>query len=109
MLINLFDISLLLQRYPINKAKKELLFVQNNFANNSISYQKKKKWEIFNHHIANNKAYNKFVGGTKIYCWEDIPVLTKQNIQAPLIERLTDGYSGKKIHLHNTSGVHPGF
>ena len=104
MLINLFDISLLLQHYPINKAKKELLFVQNNFAKDSISYQKKRKWEIFKHHIANNKAYSKFIGDTKILCWEDIPVLTKQNIQAPLSERLTEGYSGKKIHLHNTSG-----
>ena len=104
MLMNLFDISLLLQHYPINKAKKELLFVQNNFSNDSLSYQEKKKWEIFNHHFSKNRAYKSFLGNTTITNWEDIPVLTKQKIQAPLSERLTEGYSGKKIHLHNTSG-----
>lgn len=104
MFINIFDISLLLQHYPINKARKELLFVQNNFAKDSVAYQEKRKWEIFNHHVANNKAYSNFVGNSTFDSWEDIPVLTKKNIQAPLSERLTDGYSGKKIHLHNTSG-----
>ena len=104
MLINLFDISLLLQHYPINKAKRELLFVQNNFSNDGVAYQEKKKWEIFNHHFSKNNAYKSFLGNRKITSWEDIPVLTKQKIQAPLSERLTEGYSGKKIHLHNTSG-----
>lgn len=101
---NLFDISLLLQRYPIKEAKKELLAIQNNFATGTSGYQERKKWEIFNHHFANNKVYKSFIKPNKINNWEDIPVLTKKNIQLPLVQRLTDGFTGNKIHLHNTSG-----
>ncbi len=40
MRVNLLDISLLLQRYPINADTKELLAIQNNFAsvNAAIPY-----------------------------------------------------------------------
>ncbi|MCW3093136.1 MAG: paaK [Ferruginibacter sp.] len=102
--INLFDISFLLQRYPIQHAKKELLSIQKNFATGATGYQERKKWEIFNHHIANNKVYRNFIGDQKIKDWEKIPVLTKKDIQLPLKERLSEGYSVNKIHLHNTSG-----
>ena len=104
MSINIFDISLLLQQYPIGMARKELRFIQDNFATDPITYQHLKKWEVFNHHLANNKAYQNFIQQHPINNWEDIPVLTKQDIQAPLTERLTAGYSAKNIHLHNTSG-----
>jgi phenylacetate-CoA ligase len=104
MRINLFDISFLLQRFPIKQAKKELHSIQNNFATGVAAYQARKKWEIFNHHSTNNKAYKNFIKPHKINSWEDIPVLTKKNIQLPLSERLSDGYTRNKIHLHNTSG-----
>ena len=104
MRINLFDISLRLQNFPIGEARKELSLIQQNFNGNPTVHQDKKKWEIYQHHLNNNKAYKKFVGNTRLNNWEDIPILTKNDIQAPLSERLTEGYSGKNIHLHNTSG-----
>lgn len=104
MRINLFDISLRLQNFPIAAARKELRLIQQNFAENPLAHQDKKKWEIYNHHLKNNKAYQNFVANKTINGWEDIPVLKKTDIQAPLRERLTDGYNSKNIHLHNTSG-----
>lgn len=104
MRINLIDISFLLRRYPVIEAKKELLTIQNNFETAASGYQERKRWEIFNYHSTNNKAYVNFIKSHKINNWEDIPVLTKKDIQLPLSERLSDGYTKNKIHLHNTSG-----
>jgi hypothetical protein len=74
MQINLFDISFLLQGYPVKEAKKVLLTIQNDFATGTSSYQESKKWEIFNYHIANNKAYKNFIKPHKINNREDISV-----------------------------------
>lgn len=102
--MNLIDISLLLQRYPVRRAKKELLNIQNKYATGTSGYQEAKKWEIFNYHVANNKVYKNFIKPHEINNWENIPLLTKKNIQLPLKERLSDGFTRNKIHLHNTSG-----
>ena len=102
--LNLLDISLLLQGYPITAARKELLRIQNNFTLDAVAYQEKMKWEIYHHHLAQNKVYKNFVQDHKIYDWQDVPVLGKKDIQMPLNERLTEGFYGNKIHVHNTSG-----
>ena len=104
MRINLFSLSLSLQKFPIKEARKELSLIQKKFSLNPTEHQNKKKWEIFNHHLENNNVYKSFIADTKIHSWQDIPVLTKKDIQAPLNERLTQGYDSKNIHLHNTSG-----
>ncbi|CAN5668695.1 phenylacetate--CoA ligase family protein [soil metagenome] len=101
---NLFEISFLLQGFPIKAAKDELLNIQTKFSHDSEAYQDEKKWEIFNHHVNNNEAYKNFVNNASIKNWEDIPVLTKKDIQLPIEQRLTKGYDRKKVHLHNTSG-----
>lgn len=102
--LSLFNISFLLQGYPITAARKELLRIQNDFAPDVAAYQEKMKWEIYHHHLANNKVYKNFVQDHKNNDWPDVPVLSKKDIQLPLNERLTQGYSGNKIHVHNTSG-----
>lgn len=104
MRINLFNISLRLQNFPINEARKELTSIQKKYASDPLKHQDKKKWEIFKHHLKYNTGYKDFVGKAIINNWEDIPVLTKQAIQAPLTARLTKGFNKKNIHLHNTSG-----
>lgn len=104
MKFNLFTLSLLLKNYPINRAKKELVAIKKNHNTDIDTYHDKKKWEIFNHHIINNKVYKNFISSKQINNWDDIPVLTKQDIQLPLSQRLTDGYSVNTTHLHNTSG-----
>jgi phenylacetate-CoA ligase len=101
---NLLNYSFSIQNYPIIEAQKELVLIQNNHSNNPDLYQENKKWEIFNHHIRKNKAYKNFIQDYKINDWTDIPVLTKKDIQVPLIDRLTEGYSIKNCHCHNTSG-----
>lgn len=103
-MIRLFDISLQLNGFPIKKAKAELneiiLFSDEEYA----SFLENKKKEIVDFHLKNNSFYKELVGNTSFQNWEDLPILNKQNLQKPLEERLSKGYSKKNIYLNKTSG-----
>lgn len=65
---------------------------------------KNKKQEIVNYHLQNNSFYKELVGSENYINWEDLPVLNKQNLQKPLQERLSKGYSKKNSYINKTSG-----
>lgn len=101
--MNLLSWSFELQGYPVKRARQLLEQIFQETERNLEGYQERKKWEIFYHHLNNNPAYRNFAG-KEIKKWEDIPVLRKRDIQLPLEERLSRGYSKKNAHVHNTSG-----
>lgn len=103
-MISLFDISLLLNGFPIKKAKSELDKIIGFSQEEYTSFLKKKKKEIVEFHLENNPFYTELIGNKTIENWEDLPVLNKQNLQKPLEERLSNGYSKKNIYLNKTSG-----
>jgi phenylacetate-CoA ligase len=102
--LKLFDFSLRLNGFQMKKAKAEL--------NSIISLSKKeyqlfienKKQEIVNFHLQNNFFYKELVGENYSGNWKDLPILTKQNLQRPLRERLSNGYSEKSVFVNKTSG-----
>lgn len=102
--MNLFNLSLQLNGYPIGKAKKELDGIIKHCEVNLSSYQEERKWEIFNHHLKNNRTYKQWLGDKIFSDWHQIPVLKKSDIQMDVKDRLSIGYSTKNTHLHNTSG-----
>ena len=63
-----------------------------------------KKVEIVDFHLQNNPFYKDLVGITTFTNWEDLPVLNKKNLQKPLLERLSEGYSAKNSYVNKTSG-----
>lgn len=63
-----------------------------------------KKKEIVNFHLANNPFYRELVGIESFKNWSDLPILNKGNLQKPLIERLSLGYTEKSVYLNKTSG-----
>jgi phenylacetate-CoA ligase len=63
-----------------------------------------KKQEIVEFHLKNNSFYQKLVGETRFQNWNDLPVMTKKDLQKPLIERLSNGFSLKNIYVNKTSG-----
>lgn len=63
-----------------------------------------KKVEIVDFHLQNNPFYKDLVGITTFTNWEDLPVLNKTNLQKPLLERLSEGYSAKNSYVNKTSG-----
>jgi phenylacetate-CoA ligase len=100
----LFDFSLRLNGFPIKKAttvfEKILAISEGKFE----TYVTKKRNEIVNFHLQNNTFYQKLVGKAEIENWNTLPVLTKKDLQQPLAERLSDGYSPKTVFVNKTSG-----
>lgn len=63
-----------------------------------------KKREIVNFHLANNPFYKELVGDESLKNWHDLPILNKKNLQKPLKERLSIGYTTKNSYVNKTSG-----
>lgn len=103
-MISLFDISLKLNGFPIKKAKADLDAITKLSNEEYLMFLDKQKDEIVNFHLKNNPFYNELVGDKIASRWEDLPVLNKQNLQKPLKERLSKGYTLKNIYLNKTSG-----
>lgn len=60
--------------------------------------------EIVTFHLKNNPFYKKLVGKSAYEDWNALPVLTKKDLQKPLSERLSIGYSQKTVFVNKTSG-----
>lgn len=103
-MISLFDISLRLNGFPVKKAKTELDEIVNLSEEEYVVFLQNKKKEIVNFHLKNNAFYKNLVGNKTVEKWEDLPILNKQNLQKPLEERLSKGYSKKDVYINKTSG-----
>jgi len=103
-MISLFDISLQLNGFPIKKAKAELSKIVNLSKEEYLLFLQNKKEEIIDFHLKNNSFYQELVGSKTDLKWEDLPILNKQNLQKPLEERLSKGFSKKNVYLNKTSG-----
>ena len=100
----LFDLTLKLNGFPMKKAKAELRKI---VALSQVDHEifiKNKKQEIVKYHLENNTFYNELVGSKTFLEWNDLPILNKTNLQKPLLERLSKGYTQKNIYLNKTSG-----
>ena len=68
------------------------------------SHLESKKKEIVNFHLKNNPFYQSLMGNTPFNDWNFLPVLTKKDLQKPLVDRLSVGYSTKNVFVNKTSG-----
>lgn len=100
--MNLTNLSLSLNGYPIAAAKAKLRQLQAELEQDYDSYLESKKTEILEYHLNNNLFYKQLA--CKFQDWESLPVITKADLQQPLKNRLSDGFSEKTIHKHKTSG-----
>lgn len=103
-MISLFDLSLKLNGFPIEKAKAELNEIVNLSEKEYVEFLQNKKEEIVRFHLNNNAFYQELVQNRNDLKWEELPILNKQNLQKPLEERLSIGYSLKDVYLNKTSG-----
>jgi phenylacetate-CoA ligase len=95
-----FKYSLLLNKFPIDRALIEFLKIQD--ANNN----KSRAFNIFHHHLENNKFYSDFFKNQQlkgIKKWEEIPIIKKKDFQIEL-STIIGKVKSDKIHIHNTSG-----
>lgn len=100
----LFNLSLQLNGFPMKEAKAELRKIVNLSNEDHKIFIETKKQEIVKFHLENNSFYQQLVGSKTYGEWNDLPILNKTNLQSPLLERLSKGYSQKDIFLNKTSG-----
>lgn len=64
------------------------------------SYLVKSRHDIVEYHHENNSFYQDFLGQKKISCWEDIPIMTKVDLQQPLEKRLSKDFKIKEVFVN---------
>ena len=80
----MFDLILQLNGYPILKAKKRLQEIQRIPEKDYEAYIHKQRLRIVNYHLKNNSVYKSIAGKDKFDRWDDIPIMTKRDLQKPL-------------------------
>jgi phenylacetate-CoA ligase len=103
-MIPLFDLTLQINGFPMKEAKAELSKIIAFSEEEHRHFVENKKEEIVAFHLQNNSFYRELVGSKNYKNWNDLPVLNKQNLQKPLSERLSKGYSTKNSYVNKTSG-----
>ncbi len=102
--MNLFDLTLRFNGFPIREARKELNKL---YSLNDTALQQQiehKKSEILNFHLTHNSFYKSFTKCVKINNWNDVPVISKYDLQLPLKKRLTKGFTKNNCYVNKTSG-----
>jgi phenylacetate-CoA ligase len=99
-----FDFSLLLSGFPMEKAKMELDKIRSLSEEDYALFLEAKKREIVDYHLKNNTLYQDLVGKTNFKNWSDLPIMTKKDFQKPLKERLSRGFTPKNVYVNKTSG-----
>ena len=90
--------------FPIGKAKSALEKIQGRSMTDFETYVEEQKKAIVNYHLQHNPFYKKLVGKVNAVSWENIPVMTKRDLQLPLTQRLSEGFSVKNVYVNKTSG-----
>jgi len=101
---HLFDLSLKLNGFPIEKGKKQLSEILAISETDFGAFLDSNQRKIVEYHLKNNPYYQNFVGKNAFENWSDLPVMQKKDFQKPLRERLSKGFTEKKVFVNKTSG-----
>ena len=102
--VNWFNLSLKLNNYPLNSAKRRLSAIVNIPEKDYQSYIDERKLYIVEHHFNTNAYYKSLCNGKLPKHWADVPIVTKGNFQVPLQDRLSAGFTAKNTYVNKTSG-----
>lgn len=103
-MLKIFDISLRLNGFPIAKARKFLSDILAVPEKDYADFLATAKKEIADFHLQHNPLYRSIVGKAAFEKWEDLPIMKKSDLQKPLAQRLSEGYSEKNVFINKTSG-----
>lgn len=99
-----FKLSLQLNKFPINGAQRLLREIKNISEEDYAAYIAKQQKYIVNFHLENNSFYRDFSSQKSYRTWQEVPVMSKINLQQPIQKRLSKGYSKRNVYLGKTSG-----
>ncbi len=103
-MISIFNLSLQLNGFPIKEGLADFEKIQAIPEAHFENYVIQKRKDIVDFHLKNNKSYLNFVGNPEFKNWDALPIMTKKDLQKPLAERLSDGFSVKNVYINKTSG-----
>jgi phenylacetate-CoA ligase len=103
-MFKLFNLSLKLNGFPIKEAQVEFGKILEISEDNFQEHIENKRTEIVDFHLKNNSFYKNIVSKFDSTNWSDLPVLTKKDLQSPLKNRLSKGYTEKTVFVNKTSG-----
>jgi len=103
-IVNLFDWTLKMRGFDIALAKANLKQLKSLSEDQFKDYVTQQKSEIVSYHLEHTSFYRELVGTKSYLNWEDLPVLTKRDLQQPLDNRLSNQYSSKNVYINKTSG-----
>ncbi len=102
--MNWFDTILKVKGFPIEQAQKHLNYIQSIPEEKYESFLEKQKQAILKHHLQHTPFYQEHTARHKINRWEEVPILTKTDLQRPLKERLSTAYTTRNVYINKTSG-----
>ncbi|MDO1502210.1 phenylacetate--CoA ligase family protein [Winogradskyella maritima] len=102
--MRLFDIALQLKGFDIKKATRVLHDIQSLNNHEFEAQLNQKKTAIVNYHLNNNPFYKSLVGNQNDVSWNELPIITKRDLQRPLTERLSTGFTTSNVYINKTSG-----
>lgn len=102
--MNRFKTVLKLQGFPIQKAENALHDIQLKINKEGYNFTIQKSWDIFNYHKDKNSFYKGLLKPKDIKQWQDIPVMSKNDLQIPLEKILSNGFSKAQVFVSKTSG-----
>jgi phenylacetate-CoA ligase len=102
--VYLFDLSLILNGFPIKKAKAAFETIKQIDDHQFDAYLETTKRYIVDYHLKHNAFYKKLAKGADATDWNSIPVMTKKDLQIPLQQRLSKGFTPKNCYINKTSG-----
>jgi phenylacetate-CoA ligase len=102
--LNLFELTLRFNGFHIGEAKKRLKKIQNIPEEEYEKYIIDARREIVDFHLKENPFYKTLVGEKTVSNWEEVPIMQKKDLQKPLAQRLSYGFTPKNSYVNKTSG-----
>ena len=102
--MNLFELTLRFNGFRIAEAKQRLQEIQKIPEKDYENYVFEARQKIVAFHLQENPFYKSFIGERDISRWEDVPVMQKSDLQKPLAQRLSYGFTPKNTYVNKTSG-----
>lgn len=81
-----------------------LEFIQQKNEEDFKNYVLSAREDIINYHLQHNSFYQLFAENITASNWDSIPIMTKRNLQQPLQQRLSKGFTAKNTYINKTSG-----
>ena len=102
--MRLFDLTLHIKGFNINKAKAVLQSIQDVSETEYTSYIENQKRTIVDYHLKHNDFYRLKTKDVNTYDWHSIPIITKKDLQQPLETILSKPFTKNTVYIDKTSG-----